>query len=337
MRAFRNVYFTTGFIIAAGLLLASFLYSYWLKDIIPQPPERIYNEAGRLVDVPPYPPSWVHPFGVDRQGEDVFWKVIDGAKYTIFTALAVSLLRLAFGTVGGIMYAFYLQKFRFIAESIVRAFRFVPAIFLTMLFFAFIPLEEQGAGMGVLIKQLLVLAAVALPPLMLVIGNDIAVFLQNEFVVSSRLMGADNVWLIRKHVLPYMRPRLFLLFTQQTVQSLLLLVHLGAFQILLGGVKVIYDSDGLGPPEKVAFSLSNEWSGLIGLSYREMMLDQWIVVGPCVAFIVAIFAFKLMGKGLEQVIAGKGKRKQRKKQWSSSEKPASFPPQQSDFEFVLYK
>ncbi|MEC5189480.1 hypothetical protein [Geobacillus thermodenitrificans] len=101
---------------------------------------------------------------------------------------------------------------------------------------------------------------------------------------------------------------------------------------------MIYDFDGLGPPSKeVAISLSNEWSGLIGLSYREMMLDQWIVVGPCVAFIVAIFAFKLMRKGLEQVIAGKGKRKQRKKQWSSSEKPASFPPQQSDFEFVLYK
>ncbi|MED4876325.1 hypothetical protein P9711_01025 [Anoxybacillus geothermalis] len=69
MRAFRNVYFTTGFIIAAGLLLASFFYSYWLKDIIPQPPKQIYNEAGRLVDVPPYPPSWAHPFGVDRQGD----------------------------------------------------------------------------------------------------------------------------------------------------------------------------------------------------------------------------------------------------------------------------
>jgi peptide/nickel transport system permease protein len=187
----------------------------------------------------------------------------------------------------------------------------------------------------VLMKQILVFAAVALPPLMMVIGNDIAVFLQNEFVVSSRLMGADNFWLIRKHVLPYMRPRLFLLFIQQTVQALLLLVHLGVFQILLGGRKIIDISDGLGPPEKVALSLSNEWSGLIGLSYREMMLDQWIVIGPCVAFIVAIFAFKLMGKGLEQVIAGKGKRKRRKKQRTSAEKAASFPPQPSDF--VFYK
>ncbi|MED4925751.1 hypothetical protein P9743_16655 [Anoxybacillus geothermalis] len=53
MRAFRNVYFTIGFIIAAGLLLASFLYSYWLKDIIPQPPKQIYwvgpsGESGAL-------------------------------------------------------------------------------------------------------------------------------------------------------------------------------------------------------------------------------------------------------------------------------------------------
>jgi peptide/nickel transport system permease protein len=98
---------------------------------------------------------------------------------------------------------------------------------------------------------------------------------------------------------------------------------------------MIDNSDGLGPSEKVALSLSNEWSGLIGLSYREMMLDQWIVIGPCVAFVVAIFAFKLMGKGLEQVIAEKGKRKQRKKQRSSVEKTASFPPQQGDF--VFYK
>ncbi|MGE7856602.1 MULTISPECIES: ABC transporter permease [Bacillus] len=301
-RLLRNKYFVCSFLFICCLLIMSFLYSWYLKEHIPIPPKMLYGDQEQVVDIPPYPPSWKYPFGVDRQGEDVFWKVIDGAKYTIFIALITSLLRIFLGVIGGVIYAFYLKRFQFIIEGMIRAFRFVPAVMLTILFFVGLPFVENGSSLDVIGKQIVILALVAVPPLISLIGMEVNQFLKNEFVACSRTLGAGDMWLLRRHLFPHLRPKLFLFFMQQTVQVLLLLVHLGTFQILIGGAKEILKSGGTGPAQTISLSLSNEWSGIIGLSYQELMLDQWIIVGPCIGFVLVIFAFNLMSKGIEQVM-----------------------------------
>jgi peptide/nickel transport system permease protein len=304
IRLFCNRLFLFGITLIGGLLVISFLYSYYLKEIIPTPEFMLYDDNNRLIDKAPYPPSWQHPFGVDRYGEDVFWKVVDGAKYTIAIALVVSIFRVLLGTLSGIVYAFYLSRFRTLVDAVIRAYRFIPIIFLTLLFL--VPLQlaalETGSGKTSMPLQMVILIVAALPMLTGLIGNEISVFLKNEFIDCSRLLGAGNLHLLRKHVIPYLRPRLLLYVVQQTVQTLLLLVHLGVLGVLVGGIKEVVKGD-IFKPEKAVLSLSNEWSGLIGLSYRELMLDQWIVLGPCIAFSVSIFAFNLIAKGIEQVLS----------------------------------
>jgi peptide/nickel transport system permease protein len=304
-RVFKNKGFLIGFLFLSGLLITSFIYSSILKEIIPNPPESIYSEDHLLIDVPPYPPSWKHPFGVDRQGEDVFWKVIDGAKFTVFAAVFISMIQIVFSLAGGLFYAFYLRKYTFIIESIVRAFRFTPMILVALLFFTTIPTDKGASGVFSILLQLFILAVVAVPPLISLIGQEVAVCLKNEFINCSRVIGANNFWLMKKHVMSHMKPRLFLYFTQQIIQALILLVHLGTFNILLGGAKIVGKFSGLEQVGSVALSLTNEWSGLIGLSYRELMLDPWIVLGPSMGFVLTIFSFKLIGKGIEKTLVNR--------------------------------
>ncbi|MGM9988194.1 MAG: ABC transporter permease [Bacillaceae bacterium] len=290
----RKVSFYSGLLFIVGLLLLSFLYTYVLKDHIEPPPELLYNDEGKLIDKPPYPPSFTYPMGVDRLGEDVFWQVIDGAKYTIFIAFAISLLRVLSGTILGIIYGVYGWKFRFLVQPVERAFRFFPAVMLVM------SLNFLGAREDYFLYysvQLALIVCIATVPMLSMVGNEVQDYMKNDFIVASNTLGGNSFWLIRRHIVPFLRSRLSLYFVQQMIQTLFLFVQLGVFHILVGGIMMVkMDDEGT----LKAASVSHEWSGMIGLGYQELMLDQWIVIGPSIAFILTIYAFNLIGRYLEE-------------------------------------
>jgi peptide/nickel transport system permease protein len=286
------------------LLFTSLFYSFFLHKIIPEPPDAVYGPGHRLVDVPPYPPGKHHPLGVDRYGEDVFWKVIDGAKFTLMIALVVSGMRMMIGLLGSMMTVMFLRPFTFFIDSSIRAFRFVPAVLVAYIFFAAVKIDLDIPIESLIAQQLLILGFIGGIPLTGHLAAEIREFLQNDFIKCSQSLGAGKSWLIRKHIMTFLRPRLIILFTRQVVQSLMILVQLGVFQMVIGKAKELKNSDGIGAAGSVTLSLSNEWSGLIGLSYRELMLDQWIVVGPSLAFVLTIYSFRLIEKGLEEALEG---------------------------------
>ncbi|MEH7453568.1 peptide ABC transporter permease [Gottfriedia acidiceleris] len=294
MKYLKNRSFLIGSSFILFLLCFSFFYTVYLKEVIQPPPKFLYNQEGRVIDTFPFPPSFHYLFGVDRHGKDVFWAVIDGAKYTILFAMLIGVFRVFFGMVFGVVYGVYLQRMRFFFQAFERAFRFVPAVFLVFLFFQVNFISQSSDGLTLLISQLILLTVVALPPLTSVIGNEVNFYVKNEFIISSIIIGGSKLWIIRKHVIPFLRSRLLLLFVQQIIQVLLLLVHLGVFKLIVGGSYVVDTGE-----RYVTVSLSNEWSGLIGLSYTELMLDKWIVIGPCIGFVLTIIAFTFIKKGIE--------------------------------------
>ena len=294
----KNIWFMTGFLFIMLLLLVSFIYPYWIEPSIEQPPKMLY-ENGTLVDVPPYPPSSSHFLGVDRFGEDVFWMVIEGAKYTILIAIGVGILRIVFGMIGGIIYGFYHKQVVWLLDPFTRAFRFVPAVLIAILFLA--PFLGETGPMT-LIKQCLVLTFIAFLPITSVIGAEINHYLKQEFIQASEILGGSKWWVIKKHIVVYLRPRLFILIIQQINQALLLLIHLGVLNLVIGGVKLLDLAQPGETKREVATSLSNEWTGMIGLSYRELQMDPWIVIGPCIGFVLTMLSFNLILHGLQKVV-----------------------------------
>lgn len=254
--------FLVGSLFIVVLLIVSFIYSFYLKKLIQPPPTFFYNEEGRVIDTFPFPPSLRFLLGVDRHGRDVFWSVIDGAKYTILFAIIIGCFRVFFGMLFGVIYGVYLQKFRFLFHAFERACRFVPAVFLVFMFFNVNFFSPTSSGLTLLISQIMVLTIVALPPITSVIGNEVNFYQKNEFITSTRIIGGSKFWVIRKHIIPFLRSRLLLMFVQQIIQVLLLLVHLGVFKMVIGDSQIVNTGE-----RDVTVSLSNEWSGLIGLSY----------------------------------------------------------------------
>ncbi|PGS48786.1 ABC transporter permease [Bacillus sp. AFS041924] len=287
-----------GSFIILGLITFSFIYTYFIKDTIKPAPSLLYNEEGRLIDTYGYPPSFNYLFGVDRFGRDVFWMVIDGAKYTLSIAIVVGLMRVIFGGLLGTYFGFMNGKLLKMIEPIVNAFRFVPAVIIIFPFFVLLNNVPESAKEKTIAIQLSLLIIISIPVLMNSIGEEVRDFLKNDFITSSRVIGARNGWIRRKHVIPYLRSRVLLLFVQQTIQTLFLLTQLGVFKLFIGGVKVLSLDIGIDRP----MSKANEWSAMIGANYIELSIDEWVIIGPSIAFIVSIFAFNLIKLGIERIM-----------------------------------
>lgn len=104
--------FLIGFTYLFILISASFIYSWFFKDNIPKPPQLLYNDNNELLGKAPFPPSLIPPFGSDRFGESVFLQIVEGAKFTILLAVAISFFRILFGTCIGILLSLYAPKFK---------------------------------------------------------------------------------------------------------------------------------------------------------------------------------------------------------------------------------
>lgn len=287
-----------GCFMIVGLIGFSFIYTYFIKDTLKPPPTFLYNDEGKMIGTYGYPPSLTYPFGVDRFGRDVFWMVVDGAKYTIAIALIVAFIRVVFGILFGIFYGFTGKKFETIVTPFINAFRFVPAVIIVLPIFHMLQIGLGENQLKSILFQLLLISFIAVPILTSTIADEIKEFLKSDFILSSKVIGASNMWLRRKHVFPFLRTRIFLLFVQQTIQVLFLLTQLGVFRLFIGGTVTLFIDDGDGRD----MSKANEWAAMIGSNFFELSIDPWVIIGPSIAFIVTIFAFNLIKVGIERII-----------------------------------
>jgi len=157
--------------------------------------------------------------------------------------------------------------------------------------------EHTGFQESIVIKQFLILCIVTLPNLILYISQEINLFMKKEYITSAIVLGARKFHLFRKHIWLSVKEILVILFLQQAVQLFTLLIYMGFFKVLIGGRKMVKDPFG-GPP--TAFSLTNEWSGLIGLNKNELLTAPWIILAPLVAFAISIFVLNLMVQGIKE-------------------------------------
>jgi peptide/nickel transport system permease protein len=268
---FKNVKFVIGFCIIAGLIGFSFYHQYQMDGYIPES-DYGYDEAGTLIDAAPLSPSKDHWLGTDREGFDMFYKVVEGAKYTLSFAILIALLRVLFSSILAFFYAFFINgKLRKAIERFVDGYHYLSISLVALILLQPI-LWMPPAGFSTtfterIFLEVFILTILALPVVSVLIGNEMKMLLQEEYVTSTKLLGGGRFHVLWKHIRLNLGPKLGVIFGQQTVQVLLLFTHLGLFQLFFGGTEVCYGAV-CDPPK----SLSNEWSGLIGNSKNELMV-----------------------------------------------------------------
>ncbi|MGF3054297.1 dipeptide/oligopeptide/nickel ABC transporter permease/ATP-binding protein [Microbacterium sp. YY-03] len=141
---------------------------------------------------PVQPPSGEHLMGTDRQGRDIFSRVLHGARYSLAIGLGATLIALVAAAILGAITA---TANKYVSETVMRILDIImafPGIALAAVFVAVF-----GQSLPVII---LTIAFLYTPQLTRVVRANILDQYGEDYVSAARVMGAKTAWILLKHV-----------------------------------------------------------------------------------------------------------------------------------------
>ncbi|PLS17675.1 peptide ABC transporter permease [Bacillus sp. M6-12] len=283
----RAFVFSIGFL--SLLLILSVLNSFFNDGEIWVTRLLIDEKTRDIIGSPPFPPSWNHPFGTDKNGYDMLHIIIQGSKYTIGFGLLITLLRISLSFLLGSFISAYTPRLIPIGKMIAEPFTIVPQTIIVYFLLVSVLFNDSftsefshslGARLGF---QTAVMSLVSLPVLTSQFASLMKKQWDQEFIESSRVLGGSKFHILIKHIIPNMRDSAILLFLQQFIQVLGLMAHLGVLSLFLGGTKT-----------QDMTSVTYEWSGQIGVAFRYLVGYPWIAMTPIIFFSLTILALSLI-------------------------------------------
>jgi ABC-type dipeptide/oligopeptide/nickel transport system permease subunit len=292
-------------LIITGLLVASFIVPVLYPDYEEITPY-LTDENNKVIAAPPFTAEEMPLLGSDRLGRNFLLLLIAGAKFTIFAALVIAALRMIFGFGFAVLYTFLPGSFTRTLKGLGESFQYLPLAI--VVFGLLAPLEGAFQGDALpsgryFFIQLAGIAAITIPSLGIYLGEEMKLFMKQEFVDVSKTMGASRFHLVRKHLLPQFLRHSIVLFSEQLSQALSLLIQLGIILMALGGMKVAEFAIGpYEPSNPVYFSETNEWAATISMNIQQVFSTPLLVVVPLILFSILILSINSISSTLKKML-----------------------------------
>ncbi len=252
---------------AGAVLLAVFLLGGVLAPwIAPYDPAQV-DLSGRLL-----PPTGAHVFGTDELGRDILSRVLYGARISLVVAVSVVAASLLLGLLAGYAAGFYGGVADVVLNVYVtNAFLALPGILLAIAFVAF-----MGPGLRNMILALALSGWVGFARL--VRAQTMAVK-EREFVEAARSLGASDLRLMMRSILPNILPPLI-------VQA-----STGMAGAVLAEATLSFLGLGIPPP-------SASWGAMLNDARSHLFDSPHLVFFPAMAVMLLVLAFNFVGDAL---------------------------------------
>lgn len=257
---------------AVGLLLVSLFVLVailGLLNITPYDP-LAQNRIDRM-----QAPSDAYRLGTDLFGRDIASRLIEGASNSLYVAVMVVGLAASLGTAIGSISGYVGGVFDNIMMRIMDVFFAFPAILLALLI-----VTVLGAGLN---NTIFAIAIVYTPIFARVARGPVLSVKEMEFVTASRCLGASNVRLLLRHVMP------------NTLAPIIVQVSLALSWALLTEAALSFLGLGTQPPNP-------SWGAMLSDSRGIAEIAPWLMVFPAIAIVLAVLGFNLLGDGLRDAL-----------------------------------
>lgn len=222
-------------------------------------------------------PSLEHPLGTNTQGQDLFSRVLYGARIAMIAGLATAFIVGVLGTIAGIMAGYYGGHVENFIMRLVDLAYGVP--FLPFAIVLIIVLDPSIWNIIIAISALLWRETAR------VVRSEVITITDLEMIDAARSAGASDNRILLHHILPKVLPT-----------TVLYSVFAIGWAILTeAGLSFL----GLGDPNSIS------WGRILQNAYTSQALDRglwfWIIPpGLCIAALVASVYF--ISQGVEEVV-----------------------------------
>ncbi|WP_215786252.1 glutathione ABC transporter permease GsiD [Pantoea dispersa] len=220
-------------------------------------------------------PSWMHLFGVDSLGRDIFSRVLVGTRISLIAGFFSVAIGSVIGTVLGLLAGYYEGWWDRITMRICDVLFAFPGILLAIAVVAI-----MGSGMS---NVIVAVAIFSIPAFARLVRGNTLVLKHQTYIESARSIGASDWTIIMRHILPGTVSSIVVYFTMRIGTSIITAASLSFLGL------------GAQPP-------TPEWGAMLNEARADMVIAPHVAIFPSLAIFLTVLAFNLLGDGLRDAL-----------------------------------
>jgi len=221
------------------------------------------------------PPSRAHPFGTDREGRDVFARVIHGTRSYLAFALAAVLVSALLGALFGALAGLFGGAVDALVSRVVESVSAFPPLVLVLGIQAAVP-------RATLMTLFLAIALTRWPEVARLVRGEVLSAATREYALAARALGASPLRVLVKHLLPNVLPPLVVAAAASVGAVVLTEASLDFLRV--------------GTPSGAA-----SWGETMS-EFRDAAGAFWLLAFPGGFLVLTVVAYNLMGEALREAL-----------------------------------
>jgi oligopeptide transport system permease protein len=219
-------------------------------------------------------------FGTDVLGRDIFTRTWTGTRISLYIALVAVIVDMCFGMIYGLVSGYFGGKVDMVLQRFSEILNGIPTlVIVTLLILVFKP--------G-LVTITLALAITGWIGMSRIARAQVLKLKEQEFILASKTLGAKNLFIIFKEILPN-------IFGQLIIMSMFSIPNAIFTEAFLAFI-------GLGVPQPLA-SLGS----LISDAFKSFTTHPYMIIFPVIVLAVIMLSFNMMADGLRDAFDPKMK------------------------------
>ena len=225
-------------------------------------------------------PNAEHWFGTDQLGRDMFSRILDGTKISLFVGVAAVAISLSIGVLLGSIAGYRGGRTDAFIMRVMDVMLAIPSILLAIAFMA-----ALGKGID---KAVIAIGLVSIPEYARIVRGSILSVKENDYVQAAKVIGNGDSRIIFKHILP------------NIISLIVVRATLGVSSAVLDTAALGFLGLGVQPP----FA---EWGDMLGRARGFIFTAPYTLIFPGIAITITVLAFNLFGDGLRDALDPKSR------------------------------
>jgi oligopeptide transport system permease protein len=221
-----------------------------------------------------------HLMGTDKYGRDVFSRIIYGARVSLAVGVAGSLVIVTFGLVYGSTSGYLGGR----ADTLMMRFVDIMYAFPTLLFIILIMvILGSTAGFPAIRNMILGISLVSWMGTARLVRGQFLSIKEKEFVEAARMVGARDVAIIARHLLP------------NSLGPIIVSLTLGIPGLIMFEATLSFIGLGVPPPFP-------SWGQMLSEGWRAIRADPHLIFFPALMLSLVMLAFNFLGDGMRDAL-----------------------------------